>query len=168
VTVVATSYMAMDAQQAAALLEKDGIGTEVIDLRSLRPWVQKLVLESVEKTGRLIVADGAWRTCGAAAEVAAQVAERGFDYLKAPIKRVTPPNLPALASSALERPYYVRAEAIMAAIRQVVNLNRAAHATSGFRQEPKRGLAGGPRELDRAELEKSCSTVRSPMALGDR
>lgn len=117
VTVVATSYMVVEAQQAAALLAEEGIDAEVIDLRSLKPWDQEMVLTSVEKTGRLVVADGAWRSCGAAAEIAAQVAEYAFEYLKAPPIRVTLPDVPAPASPELEKKYYVRAADLVGAIK---------------------------------------------------
>jgi len=114
-TIVAVSYMAYQAVLAAEELADSGIDAEVIDLRSLKPWDQELVLSSVRKTGRLIVADGAWRTCGAAAEIAAAVASEAFGYLKAPIQRVCLPDAPAPTSRSQEAAYFIHAKDIVAA-----------------------------------------------------
>jgi pyruvate dehydrogenase E1 component beta subunit len=115
ITVVTTSFMASEAEKAGDTLAKEGISVELIDLRTLKPWDKKAVLRSVSKTGRLIVADAAWRTCGVAAEIAAAVAEEGFHSLKAPILRVTLRDAPAPTSAPLERAYYPDAGAIVAA-----------------------------------------------------
>jgi len=119
VTMVATSYMARLAGKAADALEKEGISAEVIDLRSLKPLDEAVIIKSVTKTGRLVVADGGWSTCGAAAEVAARVAEKAFSALKAPVRRVTLPDAPAPASSALEKVYYPGVESLVQAARGV-------------------------------------------------
>ena len=74
------------------------------------------------KTRRLIVADGGWRTCGFAADVAAVVVEEGFDLLAAPIVRVTLPDAPAPVSRVLEDAYYVRADGIVAAAQRLFSL----------------------------------------------
>jgi len=124
VTVVATSYMVLEATKAAAHLEKEGIDIELIDVRSLKPLDEELIFQSVKKTGRLVIADAAWRTCGAAAEIAARVAENAFDYLKAPIVRVTLPDAPAPMSCTLEKAYYVHAEHIVAAVKKVLSWKR--------------------------------------------
>ncbi len=121
VTVVATSYMVYEAIKASESLENEGIGAEVIDLRSLKPLDENLLFNSVRKTGRLVVVDGGWKTCGVAAEISARVAENdAFKSLKAPIIRVTLPDTPAPASSVLEKIYYPRAEKIMTAVREVL------------------------------------------------
>jgi len=121
VTVVATSYVVYEAIKASESLESEGIGAEVIDLRSLKPLDEDLLFDSVRKTGRLVVVDGGWRTSGVAAEISARVAEDdAFKSLKAPIIRVTLPDTPAPASSALEEIYYPRAEKIMTAVREVL------------------------------------------------
>lgn len=106
VTIVATSYMVYEALQAAAGLEKEGVSAEVIDLRSVLPLDTKLIVGSVCKTGRLIVADTGWKTCGVAAEVAALAAEHAYDSLKAPVRRICLPDAPTPASHALEKAYY--------------------------------------------------------------
>jgi len=123
VTVVATSYMTYEAVKASESLDKEGIDVEVIDLRSLKPLDENLLLTSVKKTGRLIVADGGWKTCGVAAEVSARIAENEvFRSLRAPIMRVSLPDTPAPASSALENVYYPKAERIVAAVKRILEM----------------------------------------------
>jgi len=120
VTLVATSYMATEATKAAASLEKDGIDVELIDLRSLKPLDENLLLESVKRTGRLVIADGGWKTCGVGAELAALVAEKVFRCLKAPIMRVSLPDTPAPASSSLEKAFYPDSDDIILSIKKVL------------------------------------------------
>lgn len=117
VTIVATSYMAAQAVKAAAILEKRReISAEVIDLRSISPWDRECVSESVRKTGRLVVSDAAWHTCGVAAEVAATMAGEVLPFLKAPIARVCLPDAPAPTSLPLEKAYYLGASDIVSAV----------------------------------------------------
>jgi len=120
VTVVAISYMVCEATRAAESLEKEGIDVEVIDLRSLKPLDENLLLESVKKTGRLVIADGGWKTCGAGAELAALVSEKAFEYLKAPIMRISLPDAPAPASPVLEEAYYPDANRIASEIKKLL------------------------------------------------
>ncbi len=123
VTLVATSYMVSEAIKAAEKLEKEGIYVEVLDLRSLKPLDEELILQSLEKTGRLVIADGGWKTCGAGAEISARVAESEvFKRLKAPVMRVSLPDAPAPASSSLEKVYYPKAESISRAIENVLKV----------------------------------------------
>jgi len=119
-SIVATSYMASQAVKAARILEAQGIDAEVIDLRSISPWDQETVLSSVQKTGCLLVADAAWKTCGVAAEIAASVTEKAFEYLQAPVSRICLPDVPAPTSSSLEEAYYPRAENIVAAAKKLI------------------------------------------------
>jgi pyruvate dehydrogenase E1 component beta subunit len=122
-TVVATSYMVYEAIIASESLDKEGVDVEVVDLRSLKPLDENLLLTSVKKTGRLVVADGGWKTCGVAAEISARVAESDiFRSLRAPITRVSLPDTPAPASSALEKVYYPRAERIILAVRKILEM----------------------------------------------
>ena len=121
-TIVATSYMAAQAMRAAEVLERRGIDPEIIDLRSIKPWDQECVLESVRKTGCLIIADAAWRTCGVAAEIAATVASEVFGHLAAPIARVCLPDVPAPMSRPLEKAYYVAARDIVLAAEKVLEM----------------------------------------------
>jgi pyruvate dehydrogenase E1 component beta subunit len=93
VTIVAIGSMLKPALAAAKTLAADGIDAEVIDPRTLVPFDNTAVLDSVRKTGRLVVCDEARERCSVASEVAAMVADQGFGFLKAPIKRVTVPNV---------------------------------------------------------------------------
>jgi len=120
ITVAASSHMVVEAIKASESLEKEGIDVEVIDLRSLKPLDEDLLLESVEKTGALVVADSTWKTCGVAAEICAVVASNGFKYLKRPIARVTLPDAPAPASCILEEAFYPGADDIISAVKEVL------------------------------------------------
>jgi len=119
VTIVANSYIVWEATQAVKGLVKEGIDAELIDLRSLKPLDTELLFASVKKTGRLVVVDGGWKTSGVAAEVSALICENIFKYLKAPIKRITLPDAPAPASSALEQLYYPRAKDISEVVKKI-------------------------------------------------
>jgi pyruvate dehydrogenase E1 component beta subunit len=92
--------------RASAELEKEGISAEVIDLRSIKPLDEELIIGSVRKTGRLIVADTGWKRCGISAEVAAVAAEKAHQSLKSPVKRICFAEAPTPASHALELAYY--------------------------------------------------------------
>lgn len=120
VTIVAISYLVHEALQAADNLALEGIQAEVIDPRTVKPLDFDLIQKSVQKTGRLVVADGGWKTCGIAAEIAALAAERSFSDLKAPVIRVALPDIPAPASRTLEEIYYPRSRDIQAAVRGIV------------------------------------------------
>ncbi|MDQ1327897.1 MAG: acetoin:2,6-dichlorophenolindophenol oxidoreductase subunit beta [Candidatus Poribacteria bacterium] len=112
--------MVVEAVKASETLIKDGINAEIVDLRSLKPLDEELVFESVRKTGRLVVADASWKTCGAAAEISALVVSDVFEYLKSPIMRVTLPDVPAPASCVLEKAFYPDSEDIASAVRKIV------------------------------------------------
>jgi pyruvate dehydrogenase E1 component beta subunit len=119
-TIIGISYMAYEALKAANLLAAQGINAEVIDLRTAKPLDVDLILRSVQKTGRAVIVDGGWRTCGWAAEVASVIAEKAFKELKAPIKRITLPDAPAPASRALESAYYKKAEDIVQTAKELM------------------------------------------------
>jgi pyruvate dehydrogenase E1 component beta subunit len=119
-TLVGISYMVFESIRAAQELAKEGIDIEVIDLRSAKPLDEELLLKSVKKTGRMVIADGAWKAGGVAAEVSALVSELGFKYLKAPIQRVTLPNVPAPASSVLEKEYYPDHKKIVQTVKKIL------------------------------------------------
>ena len=121
VTVVATSYMVFEALKAAEILEKEGVEAEVIDLRTLKPLDESLVFSSVKKTGKMVVADSGWKSFGAGAEITARVVESdAFRCLRAPVARVSLPDMPAPASRTLEEAYYPDAMAIAEAVRNVM------------------------------------------------
>ena len=118
VSLVGFGRTVQTAQQAAALLAADGIDAEVLDLRSLQPLDEEAILATLAKTGRLVVVDEATPRCGIAADVAALCADRGFDLLNAPIKRVTAPHAPVPFSRVLEEAYVPSAERVAAAARE--------------------------------------------------
>lgn len=120
VTIVATSYLARQAEKAAEILARDDVNAELIDLRSISPWDEELVCSSVRKTGRLVVADGGWESCGIAAEITATVAGKVFEYLRAPIIRVGLPNSPAPMSRPLEEAYYPNTRTVVTAVQKVL------------------------------------------------
>jgi pyruvate dehydrogenase E1 component beta subunit len=119
VTVVALSRMVHEALKAAELLSKDGISAEVLDPRTLSPLDRDALLASLAKTGRLVIAHEAWGPCGFGAEIAAIAADAGFRWLKAPVKRVTPPFTPVPFSPPMEKFWLPEAGKIAAAVREV-------------------------------------------------
>lgn len=120
-TIVAVSYLVPEALKAAENLASEGISVEVIDPRTVKPLDFDLIHQSVQKTGRLVVADGGWKTCGIAAEIAALAAERSFSDLRAPVVRVALPDIPAPASRTLEDVYYPRSKDIHTAVKKLLN-----------------------------------------------
>jgi pyruvate dehydrogenase E1 component beta subunit len=119
-TLVGISYMVPLAVKAAAELEKKGFDIEVLDVRTVKPLDRELLLESVRKTGRLVVCDGAWRSFGAAGEIEAVVFEEAFDAMKRPPVRVTLPDMPAPAARTLEKAYYPTEVDIVDAVRSIL------------------------------------------------
>ncbi|MFP4084994.1 MAG: alpha-ketoacid dehydrogenase subunit beta [Desulfonatronovibrio sp.] len=119
-TVVTWSGMLGTAMGAAEKLSREGIEMEIVDLRTLTPLDRDTVLSSVEKTGRLIVLHEATRTAGFGAEIAAVVMEEGFKYLKAPLKRVTGPDIPVPASPPLEKFYIPDENDLIQAAREII------------------------------------------------
>lgn len=106
VTVAAFSHMTMEALQAARALASQSVGVEVIDMRSVRPLDIATVAASVRKTGRLLVADTAFKTGSIAAELISQVAEREFAALKSAPKRIASPDHPTPTSHFMANEYY--------------------------------------------------------------
>ncbi len=113
VTIVAIGKMVHHALKAADELQKAGKGAEVIDPRTLSPFDEETVLESVKKTGRLVVVDESHPRCSMATDIAALVADKGFDYLNGPIKTVTAPHTPVPFSPTLEDHYLPNPQKIM-------------------------------------------------------
>lgn len=116
ITIVATSLMALEATIAADELKKQNISVEVIDPRTIRPLDEESILNSVAKTGHLIVADTSWEMCGFSSEVAALVAEKGFHSLKAPVRRIALSNCPTPVSKSLEDVFYPKASTLANAV----------------------------------------------------
>jgi pyruvate dehydrogenase E1 component beta subunit len=89
--------------QAADALAKEGIEAEIIDLRSLRPLDTETVIASVKKTGRAVTVEEGWQQSGVGAEVAARIMEHAFDYLDAPVARVSGKDVPMPYAANLEK-----------------------------------------------------------------
>ncbi|HWQ88785.1 MAG TPA: alpha-ketoacid dehydrogenase subunit beta [Desulfitobacteriaceae bacterium] len=102
VTVIATSYMVYLCKKALTGLEEEGINAELIDPRTLVPFDEECLLESIKKTGRLVIVQEAWRRCSFASEIASVAAEKGFRFLKEPVKIVAAQNVPIPFSPVLE------------------------------------------------------------------
>jgi pyruvate dehydrogenase E1 component beta subunit len=105
-TIVSSSYMLQHSKIAAEELKKKNMNIEVIDLRSIKPIDSETILNSIKKTGRLLVVDGGWLTGGIASEIIASVVTQGMNLLKSAPSRITLPDIPAPASWALEKVYY--------------------------------------------------------------
>jgi acetoin:2,6-dichlorophenolindophenol oxidoreductase subunit beta len=120
VTIVANSLMTHYSLAAADKLAAEGIDAEVVDLRTIMPLDERTILESVGKTGRLVVVDECPLRCGIASEVSASVAEHGFGSLKAPIARVTRAHVPVPYAGPLEAAITPDAEKIAAAVTKVM------------------------------------------------
>ena len=126
VTVVAIGSMLRPALQAAeTLAQEEKISVEVIDPRSLVPLDEETLLSSIAKTGRLVVVDEARDRCSAASHIAAIAADRAFGELRAPIRRVTVPNMPMPYSPPLEKSILPDAESIAKAVRDVLGYRKS-------------------------------------------
>lgn len=112
ITIVANSYMAVESLKAAEFLEQEGISAEVVDPVTLVPLDEQTILESVQKTGRLLVVDMSWMTCGMSAEIAALAAEKSFSHLKQPVKRMGMQPVTCPVSKPLEYEFYPNAQKI--------------------------------------------------------
>ncbi len=122
ITIASTSYMTLESIKASDILAKAGVSAEVVDIRTLKPLAEELILKSVKKTGRLIVVDSGHIIGGGGAEVAARVAEKAFYHLKCPIKRIGLPDCPTPTSPGLTKFYYPRASQIVTAIKNMLDL----------------------------------------------
>jgi len=119
-TIVVWGTMVLKALNAARTLAGEGIEVEVIDPRTLRPLDIETIIESVKKTGRLVVAHEAMKTCGVGAEIAALVQEKAFDYLDAPVKIVAGLNTPIPYNSTLEQACIPHKENIISAVKEIL------------------------------------------------
>jgi pyruvate/2-oxoglutarate/acetoin dehydrogenase E1 component len=106
VTLVASSYMVPEACKAAKWLEEEGVGVEVVDVRSLKPLDKETILASLQKTGRLIALDPDWKFAGFSSEILAMAAEEGFSHLKCAPVRIAYPERFCPASAALAKHFY--------------------------------------------------------------
>jgi 2-oxoisovalerate dehydrogenase E1 component len=120
VTVVAIAFMAQRAMAAARQLANEGISVEVIDPRTVAPLDTATILTSVQKTGRLMIVEETFAHCSLGAEIAAQAANEGFDFLDAPIRRINGADAPTPYSPALEAEVIPNVERIATAIRRLI------------------------------------------------
>src|SRR6266853_648361 len=122
-TIVARSLMVPLALKAAEELEKQGVSCEVIDPRTIRPLDIKTIIDSVKKTNRVVVAEESHPFCGVGAEISAEITERAFDYLDAPVKRVSGADAPMPYAKNLENLAIPGVDRIVAAVREVAYLD---------------------------------------------
>jgi pyruvate/2-oxoglutarate/acetoin dehydrogenase E1 component len=120
ITIVAVSRTVTEALAAAMKLEEQGITADVIDPRTIQPLDLATILESVKKTGRLIIASDDVKCGGIGSEIAAQVVEEAFDSLDAPILRVASPDMPIPFSPTLEQAYMPNAQKIIEAAKKLI------------------------------------------------
>ncbi|MCS7173039.1 MAG: alpha-ketoacid dehydrogenase subunit beta [Armatimonadetes bacterium] len=120
VTVVATGHLVQTALQVAEKLAEEGIQLLVWDPRTLLPLDREGLLHAVRRTGRVVILDDSNRTCGFAAEVSALIAEEGFDALRAPIQRITRPDVPVPFSPPLEQAVLPGGPQLLQAVRRVL------------------------------------------------
>jgi len=123
VTIIAYSRMTILALQAAAELEKEGFSCEVVDLRTLTPLDTESFVESVRRTGRAVVVEESWRTCGVGAELTSRIYDGCFEYLKAPVKRVAALDVPTPYSRKLEKLCIPTTEDIVLAVKETLSGN---------------------------------------------
>jgi pyruvate dehydrogenase E1 component beta subunit len=120
VTVVSFGKILKEAFIAAEELEKEGISCEIIDLRTIRPMDHDTILNSVKKTNRLVILEEAWPFGSVASEITYIVQERAFDYLDAPIQRITTADTPAPYSPALLKEWLPNAGDVVKAVKKVM------------------------------------------------
>jgi 2-oxoisovalerate dehydrogenase E1 component len=121
ITVVALAFMVAQTLKACQQLDKEGVSVELIDPRTVAPLDIEAIVQSVAKTGRLLIVDEAFAPCGIGAEIAAQLAERGFDDLDAPIHRLNGAHTPTPYSPTLEAAVVPHVEQIVQAIRDLLS-----------------------------------------------
>jgi pyruvate/2-oxoglutarate/acetoin dehydrogenase E1 component len=119
VTLISWSSMVNKCLTASETLAENGIDVEVIDLRSLIPLDKDCIFKSVEKTGRVVIVHEAVEVSGYGAEIAAMIADKRFDFLDAPIKRVASPYTPVPFSAVLEREYQPNEEKIVSTVKSL-------------------------------------------------
>jgi len=123
ITIVATSWMNVEATKAADILSKHGISVEIVDPRTISPLNDELIIKSVEKTGHCIVADNDWVFCGLSAEIAARVSAKCFGKLKAPVERIGFAQTPCPTARHLENEFYPNAIKIIRLVEKMLNLD---------------------------------------------
>ncbi len=108
------------AEQAAQMLEQEGIHVDLLDLRTLKPLDEEAILASVRKTNRVVVVEEGWSFCGVGAQIADLIQSKAFDDLDAPVERVTGLDVNRSYAAVLEKATEVSAERIVAAVKKVM------------------------------------------------
>ncbi len=137
-TVVATSWMNVEALKAAEILARRGVSVEIVDPRTIAPFNEELIIKSVAKTGHCIVADNDWLNCGFSAEVAARVSEKCFGKLKSPVYRIGFAPTPCPTVRRLENEFYPNAINIIRAIEEMLGLEPTDLSKEDFYSHEKR------------------------------
>jgi len=132
VTIIATSWMNIEAVKAAEVLERQGISVEVIDPQSIFPLDEETIINSVEKTGHCIVADNDWLFCGFSAELAAVISEKCFGKLKSPVCRIGFAQTPCPTVRHLEQEFYPNAVDIIRAVEEKLVLSEVDISSEDF------------------------------------
>jgi pyruvate dehydrogenase E1 component beta subunit len=122
VTIVSFGKIIKEAYKAAEILEKEGVSVEIVDLRTVRPLDLDTIFESVKKTNRLVILEEAWPLASVSAEITFQVQENIFDYLDAPILRLTTADTPAPFSPVLLEEWLPNANDVVKAVKKTMNL----------------------------------------------
>ncbi|HEY0100179.1 MAG TPA: pyruvate dehydrogenase complex E1 component subunit beta [Pyrinomonadaceae bacterium] len=122
-TIVARSLTVPLALKAAEELEKDGVSVEVVDPRTIRPLDIETIINSVKKTNRVVIVEESHPFCGVGAEISAQIMERAFDYLDAPVKRLSSADAPMPYAKNLEQLALPDVARIVAAVREVAYID---------------------------------------------
>jgi pyruvate dehydrogenase E1 component beta subunit len=138
ITVVAVSWMCVEAMKAAEIMQKHGVSVEVLDPRTITPLDRELIAKSVTKTGRCVVADNDWVFCGFSSEVAATVAELCFGDLKSPVARLGFAPTPCPCTRPLENCFYPNTVDIIRTIEKMLDMDPADLSGEDFYNYEKR------------------------------
>jgi pyruvate dehydrogenase E1 component beta subunit len=120
VTIVSFGIGMLHALKAAEALEREGVSAEVVDLRTIRPMDSEAIIRSVKKTGRCVTVEEGWPQSGVGAEIMAKIMEEAFDYLDAPVVRITGKDVPLPYAANLEKLALPNAEEIAVAVKAVL------------------------------------------------
>ena len=120
VTLISLGKMVNVCQEAANELAKENVAASILDLRTISPLDEETILEFAEETGRVVIVDEAYPRCGVAADVSSIIVEKAFSYLKAPIKKVTPPHSPVPYAPNLEQAFLPSSQNVIDAVKEVI------------------------------------------------
>ncbi len=136
VTLISMSYMTVEAIRAASFLRENGVGCDVINLRTIRPLDWPMVFDSVRKTGRLLALDTGWTTCSVSSEIIARVSIELWSHLKSAPRRIALPDFPTPTSFALTKKYYPGAEDIVKCVGEMLGDNFQPEKLAAQRKGP--------------------------------